>query len=71
MIMVQMYMHEMGMYWRLLDGPQFVELRNVLDNTMRQRTPADLGKKKSSDAISMESEYKLYEMMQLGEDDPQ
>ena len=35
-IMIQMYLHENGVYWKLIDHPQFVELRNVLDNTMKE-----------------------------------
>ena len=35
-IMLQMYLHENGIYWRLLDHPQFVTLHNVIDNTMKE-----------------------------------
>ena len=33
-IMLQMYLHENSVYWKLLDCPDFVTLRNVVDNTM-------------------------------------
>ena len=36
-IMLQMYLNECGLFWKLLDWPQFINLRNVVDNTMKER----------------------------------
>ena len=35
-IMIQMFLHENGLYWHLLDHPEFVNLRNVVNNTMKE-----------------------------------
>ena len=42
-IMVQMYLNENGIYWKLLEGSDFVSLRNVVDNTMKERHADGLG----------------------------
>ena len=70
-IMIQMYLHEKDVYWKLLDHPEFVALRNVVDNTMKERTAMGLGVKQSSDVISVQNENKLFEIGALGESNPQ
>ena len=70
-IMIQMHLHENGVYWKLLDHPEFLSLRNVLDNTMRERTAMGLGVKQSSDIISLANENKLFEIGELGDNNPQ
>ena len=52
-IMIQMYLNENGIYWKLIDDLKFVQLRNVLDNIMKERTSAGLGVRQSSSIISM------------------
>ena len=59
-IMVQMYLHERGVFWKLLDEAAFVCLRNSMDKTMKERHSAGLGVCKSSDVISLEHENKLF-----------
>ena len=66
-IMIQMYLLENGVYWKLFDLPEFVELRNVVDNTMHERTAAGLGVKQSSNIILMNYEEKLFASCQLGD----
>ena len=36
-IMIQMHLNESGVYWKLLDDEEFRSLRNILDNTMKER----------------------------------
>ena len=69
-IMLQMYLHENGIYWHLLDHPQFVTLCNVLDNTMKERHSMGLGVKVSSEIISMKHEDTLFANGLLSEDTP-
>ena len=69
-IMIQMFLNERGIYWKLLDQNSFQGLRNVLDNTMKQKTAMGLGVKISSSVISMEQEAKLFRLGILGEDTP-
>ena len=42
-ILVQMHLNENSIYWKLLDGHKFSSLRNVVDNTMKERTAMGLG----------------------------
>ena len=51
-IMIQMYLYKNGVFWCLLDNPEFVVLRNVLDNTMKER--------QSSDIISLSHESNMF-----------
>ena len=55
-LMVQMYLHENSMFWKLLDQAEFMALHNVLDNTMKQRHGEGLGVCKSSDIITLDHE---------------
>ena len=70
-IMIQMHLQQNGVYWKLLDGKNFVDLRNVLDNTMKERTAMGLGVRQSSEVISMAHENKMFESGVLGESNPQ
>ena len=36
-IMIQMHLHQNGVSWKLLDGDAFKDLRNIVDNTMKDR----------------------------------
>ena len=69
-IMVQMYLNEHGIYWKLLDGDRFKELRNVVDNTMKEGHEMGLGVRKSSDVISRLDEDELFDKGILGGDTP-
>ena len=71
LIMIQMYLHQNDVFWKILDHAEFVTLCNVLDNTMCERTVMGLGVKVSSDIISLENESKLFECGELGDDNPQ
>ena len=57
-IMIQMYLHQNAVYWKMLDHPEFVNLHNVFDNTMRERTAIGLGVRRSSDIISLNHELR-------------
>ena len=70
-VMIQMYLQSNGINWKLLDGYSFVGLRNVLDNTMKERHAAGLGVRKSSEIITPQIERKLLESGVIGLDDPQ
>ena len=70
--MIQMFLHEKGVYWKLLDqqSSEFQSLRNVVDNLMKQRTAEGLGARLSSSVISLAQEDTLYFKGILGEEDP-
>ena len=70
-VMIQMFLHSNGVNWKLLDGSSFVGLRNVLDNTMKQRHAAGLGVRKSSEIITPRVERTLIDSGVIGLDTPQ
>ena len=70
-IMIQMHLHQNGVYWKLLDGECFQSLRNVLDNLMKQRTAMGLGVRQSSSIITLDHENRMFECGALGKNDPE
>ena len=70
-VMLQMYLHENGLYWKLLEDQEFLGMRNVLDNTMKERTAQGLGVTISSSVISLDQESQLFDRGILGEDNPE
>ena len=59
-VMIQMYLHENSIYWKLFDDQKFLGLHNVVDNTMKERHSMGLGVRKSSDVISINHEIRLF-----------
>ena len=70
-VMIQMHLNENGIFWKLLEHTNFQPLRNVVDNTMKERTALGLGSRVSSKIISMENEDKLFSSKCLGDENPQ
>ena len=69
-VMIQMYLHENSIYWKLLDQVEFISLRNVVDNTMKERHAMGLDVRQSSDIISIRHEDVLFQKGILGEENP-
>ena len=69
-LMIQMYLHENSIYWKLLDNPEFVMLHNVLDNTMKERHGQGLGLHRSSDIITLDNEELMFNKGVLGDESP-
>ena len=69
-IMIQMYLNEYGIYWKLLEHDNFRILRNVVDNTMKERHSMGLGVRTSADVISLKHEDLLFGSGVLGDDTP-
>ena len=69
-IMIQMFLNSCGLDWKLLEGCNFVNLRNVVDNTMKERHAEGLGIRKSAEIISLRQENLLFESGALGEETP-
>ena len=70
-VMVQMYLQQGGVNWKLLDDREFCTLRNVLDNTMKERHAQGFGVRQSAAIISLENEEKMFQCGALGEADPE
>ena len=68
---IQKYLVVNKIYWRLIHGTKFSDLKTVLDNVMQERTKINVGVvKKQAGVISYEIENKLWESGVLGEDTP-
>ena len=70
-VSIQKYCNINGKKWKLVDGPDFNDLRNVLDNVMKERVLRNIGMvKKQAQVLSLDFESKMWERGILGEDTP-
>ena len=70
-IAIQSYINSNKIPWKLIDGPEFIEVRTVLDNIMMERTEMNLGvNSRQADLITIEMEEDLWRRGFLGEDTP-
>ena len=70
-VALQKYLNVNKVPWKLLDGPRFENVRNVLDNVMKQRTELSVGTvRKQADLITFDQENVLWREGLLGEDTP-
>ena len=69
-VMIQMYLHERNLFWKLYDDTEFAYLKNCVDNTMKERHSIGLGVRKSSDIITLSQEDKLFNSGVLGDHGP-
>ncbi len=70
-IMIQMHCDKLGKTWKLVNGPQFVDVKNTLDNLMKQRSRQNMGSEnRSADPISFEAEDKMWREGILSEERP-
>ena len=69
--LIQKYLHQHNVLWKLFDDPQFLEVRTVLDNVMKERAKQNIGTvTKKAEFISMEFEDELWKKGVLGKDTP-
>ena len=70
-IAIQSYLNANKIPWKLIDDPEFIEVRTVLKNIMMERTEMNLGvNSRSADLITVEMENDLWERGYLGDDTP-
>ena len=70
-IAIQRHLHERGVNWKLIDGPDFASVKTVLDNVMKERAMQNIGMvKHQAQVISYEFENELWSKNILGEDTP-
>ena len=68
---IQKYLNVNKIPWKILEGPKFEDLRNVLDNVMKERTEASVGTvKRQANLITYEYENELWKKGILGENEP-
>ena len=65
---IQKYLHVNKLFWKILDGKEFEDMHNVLDNVMKERTQAQIGTvKHQANVISYNFEKDLWEKGVLGD----
>ena len=70
-VSIQKYLNLKGKTWKLVEGGQFIQLRTVLDNLMKERAMAQIGTvKRQASVISLNVEDKLWKEGVLGEATP-
>ena len=67
---IQMHLRKRRIPWRLYDPVHFMDLRNAVDNIMKERTAKGLAKKKQAEIISFAVEELLWEKCVLGDSNP-
>ena len=70
-IAIQKYLNENEIPWKLVEGKEFINVKTVLDNTMKERAEANMGMvKKQAEFIPQELELSMWKSGVLGEDSP-
>ena len=68
---IQKYLHQNRLPWKLLDDGNFIDLKIVLDNIMKERAAQNIGMTtKQASHIPYEVEQELWKQNILGEDTP-
>ena len=71
-VSIQKFLNQNNKPWKLIEGPEFVNVQTVLDNVMKERAEEGVGLvKKQAQYISIEHEEKLWNSNVLGEENPQ
>ncbi len=71
LIMLQIHFDKMGKSWKLVDGSEFVSVKNTLNNLMKDRSKKNVGSNgHAADPISFEAEKTLWKTGLLGEENP-
>ena len=70
-VAIQKFLVSKGLKWKLIEGGDFEELRNTLDNVMKERAANSIGTiKKRAELLSLIEENFLWESGVLGDDCP-
>ena len=70
-VSIQKFLNQNDVPWKLIEDPKFIDVRTVLDNTMKERVLNNVGLvKKQAQMITIEHENYLWETGVLGEDTP-
>ena len=66
---IQKFLHENDKPWKVIDGPEFLKVKTVLDNVMKEWVQQNLGMvKKQAQFITLDYENELWDRGILGED---
>ena len=68
---IQKYLNQNNIPWKLIDDPDFIDVRTVLDNVMKERAQKNIGSvRKQASFIDQNVETELWEHGILGEESP-
>ena len=68
---IQKYLHQNNIFWKLIDGPEFIDVCTILDNLMKERAQQNIGLvKKQASFIPLQFENELWNKGVLGEVTP-
>ena len=68
---IQKFLHQNNVPWKIIDGPEFLDIKTVLDNVMKEHALQNIGMvKRQAQFISSEIENDLWERGVLGEQTP-
>ena len=68
---IQKYLHQNNLPWKLIDGPEFIDVKMVFDNVMKESATNNIGMvKKQAQFISLDIENDMWEKGVLGESTP-
>ena len=68
---IQKYLNVNKIPWKVVEGPEFEDVKTVLDNVMKERTALNIGvKKRQAGFIPYEFEDKMWQKGVLGENCP-
>ncbi len=67
---VQFYLEKKGIFWKLVDDPDFVRLKFTVDNLIKKRAGERLSSSMISEPISFDQEEILWRSDILGEQNP-
>ena len=65
-IMIQLGLEKAGVHWKLLNDPEFLAVRNTLENIMKERCSRGIGRENPSLPATLKVLNRLWEMGLLG-----
>ena len=70
-VAIQKYLHLNKIPWKIIEGPEFEDIKTVLDNVIKECTAQNIGvKKRQAQFIPYEFESEMWSKGVLGEDCP-
>ncbi len=69
-VLIQFYLERRGIFWKLIDGPEFKHVKFTLDNLMKDRASEVGFERQGVEAIPVESEEEMWKNGILGEENP-
>ena len=69
-VLIQFYLECRGIFWKLIDGPEFKRVKFTLDNLMKKRASKPGFERQGAEAIPVECKEEMWKNGILGEETP-